>query len=132
MNKEKKNLLFFGYGLAIILTIVAIRLWIKYHWVLLPAGLISFASFLAVLTFSHYLALREFYAGWMKVARLIGSVISTVFLSMLFFFLFAPAGIVLRLLKKDLLEETIDREKESYWKTLPAPAEGKERYLKQY
>lgn len=132
MNTEKKNLIVFGYGLAVILAVIAARVWFKHHTALLPAGLAALTALLAGTTFLNYRLLKGFYTSWLKVARVIGNIISTVLLGLFFFLVFAPAGVMLRILKKDPLHRKIDLHRESYWENVPSQAEGKERYLKQY
>jgi len=51
----------------------------------------------------------------MKVAHFVGNVISSLVLALMFYLVFAPVGIVLRLIGKDLLNRTIEKEKDSYW-----------------
>jgi hypothetical protein len=51
----------------------------------------------------------------MSIALLLGSVMSRVILSVVFLLLFVPAGIVMRLFKKDPLNRSIQSDKESYW-----------------
>jgi len=59
--------------------------------------------------------LRAFYNRWMKAARFIGKIITGLVLSLLFYLVFGFAGILLRLLRKDLLDRKIDRNINSYW-----------------
>lgn len=115
MDKEKKNLSVFGYGLAVILVFVSFRLWRHYglnatHALLFP-GIIA----LVFVTGTRYDLLRPFYRQWMKAAHFIGSIITGLVLSILFYLVFAPIGILLRLLRKDLLDQKIDHTVNSYW-----------------
>lgn len=61
-------------------------------------------------------SIKCFYVFWMAVSFVLGWVISRVILALLFFFLITPFGFFLRVvLKKDLLDEKIDLQKNSYW-----------------
>ncbi len=116
MGQEKKQLTVFGYGVAVILFLVSIHFWRHHdgwhvaHGVLLP-GIVAMIVFTAV----NYRSLRSLYKRWMSVAHFIGSVITAVILSLLFYLVFGIVGIILRLLRKDLLDRKIDRTVHSYW-----------------
>ena len=60
-------------------------------------------------------ALRPVHAGWMKFASALGWLNTRVVLGLLFIVVFSPAGIVLRILRKDLLGLRVDRSASSYW-----------------
>ncbi|MBD3235441.1 MAG: hypothetical protein GF330_01910 [Candidatus Eisenbacteria bacterium] len=52
---------------------------------------------------------------WMKAARVMGWFMTRVILGLVFVLLFAPAGLVIRLLGKDPLELRRDPQARSYW-----------------
>lgn len=60
-------------------------------------------------------ALSTFYRLWTKLGELMAGVISKIILLLLFYGLFAPIGIMLRLLRKDLLHKKLDKNCSSYW-----------------
>lgn len=66
------------------------------------------------------------------MAHFIGSVITGIILSLLFYLVFGVAGIVLRLLRKDLLDQRIDRDNHSYWKSKEQTAFDKNDYARQF
>jgi hypothetical protein len=59
--------------------------------------------------------LKYVYMVWMGFAVVMGFVMSRLILSLLFFLLFTPVGIVTRFLAKDLLKENWDKDTKSYW-----------------
>ena len=59
--------------------------------------------------------LSGFYKIWVKFGELIGGVISKIILLILFYGLFTPISIVLKILRKDLLHKKLDKNIESYW-----------------
>ncbi|MBF0385882.1 MAG: hypothetical protein HQL27_08435 [Candidatus Omnitrophica bacterium] len=76
--------------------------------------------------------LSGFYRKWMALAHFIGTVVTLIVLGMLFYVVFAPVGIILRIIKKDLLDRSMDGKKESYWiKKEDKPFNAKN-YTKQY
>ncbi len=132
MDKEQKNLKVFGYGLAVILGFIAWRLTVKGHGGTWPLILSTTGIFLALMTAIDYTYLRPFYAQWMRVAHLIGTVIMTVVLSLVFFLVFGLVGIFLRLLRKDLLSQKLEPDRESYWIKREKEEFFRDRYTKQF
>ena len=61
------------------------------------------------------LLLNGFYKVWVKSAERIGGLISKLVLLLLFFTIFTPVALVLKLLHKDLLHKRQDSNTESYW-----------------
>jgi len=59
--------------------------------------------------------LTWFYKAWVKFGELIGGVISKIILLILFYGLFTPISIALKILRKDLLHKKLDKKAESYW-----------------
>ncbi|MCK5580178.1 MAG: hypothetical protein KAJ18_02780 [Candidatus Omnitrophica bacterium] len=132
MNIFKKQLLVFGYGLAAILTFLAWRIWAKHGGVVVPACLVSVAVVLAGLAALRWEALIPFYKKWMKVVHFIGTIITTVLLSVLFYSIFGVVGIILRLLRKDLLDRKLEPDCASYWHKRPKEAFNKQHYIRQF
>lgn len=52
---------------------------------------------------------------WMRFGLLLGKVVSPVILAILFFLVFLPVGLFLRLIKKDILNLTLKPKLSSYW-----------------
>jgi hypothetical protein len=59
--------------------------------------------------------LTKFYNIWMKVGEFIGGIVSKIILFILFFGLFTPISIFLKVIGKDLLHKKLDKSQESYW-----------------
>ena len=76
-------------------------------------------------------ALRWIYVGWMVLAFPIGWTISQLMMALLFFGLFAPIGLVFRLIGRDVLHRTRDPEAETYWVAKPASIDMRS-YFKQF
>ncbi len=58
---------------------------------------------------------RPFYLGWLYVTFPIGFVLSHVILGAVFYLVFTPAGLVMRLLGKDPLHRRFDGAAATYW-----------------
>lgn len=52
---------------------------------------------------------------WLKLGLLLNRIVSPVILSVLFFLVFLPTGLLLKLFKKDILGLKLDRTAHSYW-----------------
>jgi hypothetical protein len=59
--------------------------------------------------------LKPIYIGWMAFATVLGFFMSRVILTLLFTLVFTPAGVVMRILRKDNLSERIEPDRSSYW-----------------
>jgi hypothetical protein len=94
-------------------------------------GLGSVGAVLVLLGLVAPPVLRPVHRVWMGLAVVLGFVMTRVLLSLVFFGLVVPIGLVLRLVGKDLLRLRIDREAGSYWLPKPEaapPVERLERY----
>jgi len=60
-------------------------------------------------------ALKYVYIAWMSMAVVLGFVVSNVILTIFFFFVITPIGLVARLMGRDFLALKIDREAPTYW-----------------
>jgi hypothetical protein len=131
MTKERKNLLVFGYGVALIAFVFAWRLYAKHGWGYgSTVAAIVAVIFLSLTIFSLPL-LKKVYDRWMKVAGFISMIVTTVILTILFFLVFGVVGIILRILKKDLLELRTNPDVKTYWK-VRQKVYNKEDYLRQF
>lgn len=59
--------------------------------------------------------LKYFYIYWIKFGEIMGNIVSKVILTLLFFIVFFPVGLVFRLMGKDLLSKKLDKNTSSYW-----------------
>jgi hypothetical protein len=58
------------------------------------------------------------YIFWMRLAFILGWINTRIILFIIFYLIFTPIGIVLRIFGIDLLDRKIERDKESYWKKI--------------
>ena len=132
MNKENKNLLVFGYGLSLILAFIGTRLWVKHGLSLGNTACLTAAGIMLVLTVFNRPVLKIIYTYWMKAAGFIGHTVTLILLTLIFYLVFGVVGIVLRFLKKDLLDQSFDPLAESYWHKRDIVRFDKDRTLKQF
>ena len=76
--------------------------------------------------------LKWVYLAWMAVAVVLGFVVSNVLLTLFFFLVMLPIGLIARLAGKDFLSLKLDRAAKSYWiKRAEAPKTAAD-YEKQF
>jgi len=80
-----------------------------------PWLIITGSALLLAAAFFPYV-LRPVYVIWMGGAALLGSFMTRLLLSIIFFLIFAPIGLLFRLIRKDHLNMAIQPETETYWK----------------
>jgi hypothetical protein len=61
-------------------------------------------------------ALLPFYFIILKITKIIGWINTRIILGLIFYFVFMPAGITLKIFKKDLLDLKKDSDSLTYWK----------------
>lgn len=59
--------------------------------------------------------LAPVYVAWMSMAVVLGFVMTRVILTIFFFLVITPVGLVMRLFGRDALHRKLDRQAESYW-----------------
>lgn len=113
MNPKKKDLRNFGLIWTIIFVLITFYPLIKdgdaRFWALIPAGI-----FLA-LGLAAPNSLKLFYKVWIKFGDFMGNIISKVILTIVFYLLILPLGLVLRLTGKDFLRKHEFKKSDSYW-----------------
>ena len=132
MNREKKQLLVFGYGLSVILAFIFFKLWRVHGLGVIHIALMSAIVVLVFLTSSRLDLLMPFYKQWMRIAHGIGNVVMQAVLAGVFYLLFGSVGIILRLLKKDLLDQKINPGAQSYWIKKDKKIFDKQHYTQQF
>lgn len=105
----------FGWVIGGIL--LAIALWPLYKgavpiwWLAGISGGVLGASFL------YPLALKPFYWIWMKIGGALGWLNTRILLGIIFYGIFTPIGLIMRLFGRDPLERKMKPNQSSYWKS---------------
>lgn len=107
----------FGFVMAVVLgAIAAFILW-KADWVMTTAsttlGIVAILFGLASVVAPS--SLRPVYYAWMTIAIVLGFVMTRVILSVVFYLLLTPIGLLLRILGKDPLTKGPDASQDTYW-----------------
>ena len=59
-------------------------------------------------------SMRGLYRSWMRVAMLIGNSINIIILAIVFYLVIFPMGVIMRVMGKDPMHRTFDRDAKSY------------------
>jgi hypothetical protein len=116
------GILFFG-------TLLAVAVWRD------KTMMTYFFGLLAVLSIGFVLmpvTLQPVYAGWLKVAHFIGSKVTVLILTILFYLVITPAALLKRIFGGRPLPLKPDPDAATYWVTRPEPAQPKERFPKRF
>ena len=62
-------------------------------------------------------SLKWIYVGWMTLAMILGAIVSTILLALLFCLVVTPLGLIARLAGKDFLSQKLEPGAASYWLT---------------
>jgi polyferredoxin len=61
-------------------------------------------------------SLKWVYLGWMSLGLFLGLVVSTVLLTVFYYLVMTPLGLLARLFGKDFLDRRIQKDVQSYWR----------------
>ena len=130
IDSSKKKLREFGLVVGGVLCALGILLWWRGRgtspYFLTPGILLVITG--AVIP----VILKPIQKAWMTLAILMGWVMARVLLSVLFFFAITPIGLILSLTGKDILDQKLEPQKQSYWKIRPQTPRVPSDYEKQY
>lgn len=132
MEQGQKQLLTFGYGLPVILAVLGLGHWHKHGFDTMAAALLAVATAALLTTIYSKPLLQVLFKYWMKAAHMIGGIIIAVILTVLFFTVFTAVGVILRLLRKDLLQLRMGPQTRSYWVIRSEDEKDPTRYLRQF
>lgn len=130
LNLKKENLKKFGVTMGIALLVISLFILFRHrHSPVFTSG-ISLIFF--VLAFSAPGLLRPVYIFWMRLAFVLGWINTRLILFIIFYLVFTPIGLVMRLFGADLLDKKIEKTKDSYWKKREKEAFNPSGYERQF
>ena len=130
IKSTKKELREFGLTIGIILVILgSIALWRNKD--IYPYFLGIGTTFI-VLGLTFYKILLPLQKIWMGLSLVIGFFVSRIILSILYFLVITPIGLAMRLFKKDIIDQKINRNADSYWHKRNDQPKDKMSYENQY
>ena len=132
MDTSKKAIRKFGLVIVIGLGVIGILISMKIHNINVSQWLWGIGFLFFILSFVLPSVLRPVYRLWMLLAYFIGGIVSRVILTVLFYVVLTPTGLVLRLFGKDVLDKKFEKNRESYWVKKDLTGITKEQYKKMY
>ena len=130
IKSKKSDLRKFGITIGVILLIIAGFLFWKEKesfQILLTFGVIIFFLGIAI-----PFILKPIYWVWMIFSTILGWIMTRVILSLIFYIIFTPIGLILRLFGKQFLEFNWDHSQQSYWNMRTIETFNKENYERQF
>lgn len=96
-----------------------------------PAVLGGIAIILSVIAFLVPAIAHRLYVGWMIAVFPLGWTVSHLLMGLIYYGLFTPMGLIMRLAGRDTMGRKFDQSRESYWVPREGPAD-KNQYFRQY
>ncbi|MBU1880516.1 hypothetical protein KKA08_00680, partial [bacterium] len=128
-NKEIRQ---WAWVLAAVMTIVGLIQYFGWGHIQTATGFWIAAGFFLVIGTLIPVVLKPVYKGWLVLAAGLAWFNTRLILSIVFFLIFAPAGLVLRLFRVDLIKQRWNAKAESYWIDRSDQAFDRDRYENQY
>lgn len=121
----------FGFTVGTVLLTLGVVLWLYGGEVGVTEYILGgFGGVLVLLGWGIPVVLTPLYRVWMALALVLGFVMNRVLLTVVFFGLVTPIGLLARVVRGDPLERVPEPEVETYWK--PTEEERGTRRLEQY
>lgn len=127
---DRKILRKFGLTMGIAFLAISLLLLLRHKQAAAPVLFISCIFFL--LGFVFPVSLGIVYSLWMKFALAIAWVNTRLILAILFFLIFTPIGMIMRIFKLDPLERKFNKDKPSYWHIKEEKEVNRSNYEKLY
>ena len=130
IKSEKRDLRKFGITIGIILLIITGFLFWKEKESF--QILLTFGVAFGILGITIPFILKPIYWVWMVLATILGWFMTRVILSLLFYAVLTPIGLIARLFGKQFLGLKMDGSKQSYWNVRKVEAFDTQNYEKQF
>ena len=115
LQQSPRDLKKFAFTMAIVLAILATLIFIFGSHPERALWLSIFSLLFLLFALLLPMALKPLHTFWMGLAFFLGWFVSRILLTILFFVIVTPIGLMLRLFGKDLLNLKIEKDKNSYW-----------------
>ncbi len=113
LNLSFSNLKKFGITMGIAFLVIALLIFLKHKHTNLPFLLISLGLFISAVV--SPVILKPVYIIWMRFAFILSCINTRLLLLLIFYLVFTPISLILKLFGKDVLERRIDKQCTSYW-----------------
>lgn len=113
LKLDRRNLRKFGITMGVAFLAIGIFVLSKHKHT--PFVVISISAGFFITAFIAPLFLKPVYILWMRIALILSWVNTRLILFIIFYFIFTPIGLILKLFNMDLLNRKIDKDIQSYW-----------------
>jgi len=113
LNLDISGLKKFGITMGIAFAIITLFILVRHRYSIFITSGISVLFFIFVFIMPNFL--KPIYVSWMKLAFILGWINTRLILIIIFYLVLTPISIVIELLRIDLLDRRIDKDKNSYW-----------------
>ena len=114
LSLDRKTLKKFGITMGIAFLVITVIIFVRHRHNIIPTSIVSAAFLILAFTLPHFL--KPIYIAWMRLAFILSWFNTRLILFILFYLVFTPMGLSMKLFGVDLLDRKIDKDKESYWK----------------
>ncbi len=115
LDTSKKSLRSFGLLVGLILMAIAVLFYLRHKHPMVAYVCGPIGVFLAAGGALFPGALQGIYRAWMGFAFALGWVVSRVLLTLLFYLVVTPTGLIAKLFGKEFMDIDMKKKKESYW-----------------
>ena len=130
-NPSRRELFIFGALFALFFGLIGGLIWWRFQAPTVAYVLWSVGAFITILFYAVRPIRKPIYLAWIHLAFPIGWVISHVAMALIYYLVFTPIGLIMRLFGRDPMERRFDRGAETYW-TPHQPSEDPARYFRQF
>ena len=128
LNTGERELRKFGLTVGAVFALVGCWFWWRgkthFPYFLVPGVLLLLGALVPR-------ALKFIYIGWMSLAFILGFAVSTTLLTLLFYLIVTPIGLISRLAGRDFLNRKFDRNTATYWIKRDRSSSGQTRNYEQ-
>ncbi len=125
-----RNLRKFGVTMAIAFAVIALIVFIRHRYSIIPVGSVSVLFLILALGIPEIL--KPVYIFWMKLAFVLSWFNTRLILIIIFYLIFTPISLCLKLFKVDLLDRRMQKTKDSYWRKREEVGSGQALYERQF
>ena len=112
-STEKREIRRFGIiALFLFGALSALGFWMQKVF---PSFFFGFLSLMGLGFILFPAALRPVYSGWLRVTHFVGKIITTVILTLAYYFVITPSALIKRLFGGTPIPMKFDKKAESYW-----------------
>jgi hypothetical protein len=130
-NPSERELKWFGLVLVAFCGLVSGLVYARFRWPVASWIPLGAAIVVASVYYLVPAVRRPIYLGWMYAFLPVGIVVSFALLAAIYFLVFTPIGLLMRLVGRERVPREFDRQAPTYWVKRP-PARPPESYFRQF